>query len=339
MVSHSLQRSISIAIIVFLLIPTLLQMTLVCAGEGRFVISEDFESYSDGYCPSEFELRGTGAGLSRQVVTEDYSYSGHKSFQMQGGDGSVVSVDRRFSSPGYENLITAQIMSENYTFSQNSGGSFNTNIGIGFSSVDDTKIYGCIWFGDDGNIYFDNGEESITLRAFKAYNWYKCDVYINSTSNRVTAWINDILLGTMDIHPEKQIDCISILAGGSGVTSYIDDLTLYAYTNPFHQSNASNPYPIVMIPIVAVLIGVPAFLLLRETRSFDSLPKKRIKIEEIMKAVGLGSPLLSFGLVLILNHRAFGEQYGDLMITGGVVTIILTLMMVYHIIIRWKHEV
>lgn len=319
-------------------------MTLVCSGEGQFLFSEDFESYSGGYCPSEFELRGTGAGVSRQVVTENYAHSGYRSFQMQGEAGSVVSVDRQFVSPSNENLITAQIMSEDYTYSKNSGGYYNTNIGIGFSSVNDTKIFGCIWFGDDGNIYFDDGESSITLKAFNAYSWYKCDVYLNSTSNRVTAWIDDILLGTMDIQPEKQIDCVSIIAGESGVTSYIDDLTLYAFISNIstnHQSvtDASNLYPIVMIPIVALLIGVPGLLLLLEVRSFNSMPKKNLKIEEILKAIGLGSPLLSIGLVLILNHRTFGDQYGDMMIIGGVVTLIITLMIVTHIVIRWEHEV
>jgi hypothetical protein len=300
------------------------------ADEGRFLIIEDFEAYAEGTRPPYFQLIEEGSGAQKQSVTGDQHFRGTKSFRLQGTIGLYGSVKVDITNP----------KAENYTFTQNSEGYDNVNIALGFSMRGSIEYYGCVLFSETGNIIFDYGEDQSILMPYEAYRWYDIGLLLNRTTKEIGAFVDGSLMTTAHLNVDYDgLDCIRMSSGESGVAGYIDDLGLYAYASSSTVTDGGASFPFIIVPIVTAAIGVPTLLLAMHLKSTAGMPRRALKIEEIMKAIGLGAPLLSFGLITTLNNRAFGEEFRILMVTAGISLLVITVIIVVYVLSKWKLEV
>jgi hypothetical protein len=338
-IGNAYSKSMRTIILVSLLAMATLNMPLVFADEGHFLVWEDFESYSPGSRPPSFQLIEDGSGPNNQVVTDYFAYGGSKSFQLQGKVDSFGSIKQDFTNPRADMGLAAHMMSEQFTNTTNSQGLDNVNIALGFSYSESTDYYGCILFSETGNIVFDDGNDQSILMPYEAYEWYQCALLVNYTTNKIGAFIDGRLLVTSDLSIDFQtLDCIRISSGESGVTGYIDDLSLFAYTEPAILPSTSIYLPMILIPIAVILIGIPGVLFFKHVRSTRGRTKRALKIEEIMKVIGLGAPMLSIGLAIMMNNKAFGESYREIMITLGAIITGLSLLIVSYILSKMRME-
>lgn len=338
--SYKCAKAVCPAILASMLVLAALGTSGVRAEEGRFIIYENFESYYEGVRPPSFQLVEEGAGVIYQTVTDDYAFGGSKSLRLIGTDGLFGSVKIDISNPRADMGLAAHMMAENFTFTQNSEGFDNVNIALGFSYSSSTDYYGSILFSETGNIIFDYGEDQSILMPYEAKRWYLCGLLLNYTTGQIGAFIDGKLMSTAYLSIDLGLlSCIRISSGESGVAGYIDDLSLYTYSAPSSAVSTKVDYPLFLIPAVIVAIGVPSLLFVRHLRSSMGMPRRALRIEEIMKAIGLGAPLLSFGLIITLNNRAFGEQYQMVMISLGSTILIMTVIIVTYMLSKWKTEI
>jgi len=338
--SSEFAKAVCPAILASMLVLAALGSCGVKAEGGGFLIFENFESYYEGVRPPYFQLVEEGAGVMYQTVTDDYAFDGSKSLRLIGTSGLFGSVKIDFSNPRADMGLAAHMMAENFTFTKNSEGFDNVNIALGFSYSSSTEYYGSILFSETGNIIFDYGVDQSILMPYEAHRWYLCGLLLNYTTNQIGAFIDGRLMASAYLNIDLDLlGCIRISSGESGVAGYIDDLSLYAYSTPSPAVSTRADYPLFLIPAVIVAIGVPSLLFVRHLRSSMGMPRRALRIEEIMKAIGLGAPLLSFGLIITLNNRAFGEQHQMIMISLGSTILIVTVIIVAYMLSKWKTEV
>lgn len=331
-------RRLGHIILVASLIVVPLLMSSAWAGDDVFVHCEDFESYSEGVRPPDLQLTRAGSGVQDQVVTTSIAYNGSKSFQMRGEEGRWAVLDYYFVNGG-EIALRAALMSENFTHSNTSSGLCNINVAMGFSIKGTNEFYGSILFADDGNIIMRDGSETFILMPYEPLEWYDCLLRLNCTTGAISTFVDGELLVSSALNVDAHdIDAISLGSGESGIKGYVDDLclTVVPWSNKTTVTGAL--YPIPLVPMAAILIAALGFLMFRQVRSSYALPKRVLRIEDIMKAFGMGAPLLSMGLIITINNGAFGDLHRDAMLFGGIFIMSVTLLMIFFILNKMRLE-
>ena len=334
-------KGISSAVVLALVSIAVIGLSPIAGEDGGFLIYENFEMYSEGARPPSFHLVEEGSGATEQSVTDDHAYGDSaKSLRLRGTLDLFGSMKVDFTNPMADVGLSARMMAENFTHTQDPDGYDNVNIALGFSTRSSTDYYGCILFSETGNIVFDYGEDQSILMPYEPFRWYECGLYLNYTTKEIAAFIDGTLKISAHLSVDtKSLDCIRMSSGQSGVAGYIDNLGLYAYSISSSTTDGGIDFPLLLIPIITAAIGVPTLLLVMHFKSMAGMPRRTLKIEEIMKAIGLGAPLLSFGLITTLNNRAFGDQFRVVMIAAGICLLIITVIMVTYVISKWKLEV
>lgn len=307
-------------------------------GDDVNVYCEDFESYSEGVRPPDLQVTKAGSGIQDQVVTTSSSYNGSKSFQMRGEDGRWAVLDYYFVNGG-EVTLRAALMSENVTNSNTSLGLFNINVAMGFSIKGTNEFYGSILFADDGNIIMRDGSETFILMPYEHLEWYDCQLQLNCTTGAISTFVDGELLvsSTLNIDAHN-IDAISLGSGESGIKGYVDDLCLTVMPWSHKTTVTGALYPIPLVPMAVILIAVLGFLMFRQVISSYARPKRVLRIEDIMKAFGMGAPLLSMGLIITINNGAFGDLHRDAMLFGGIFIMSVTLLVILFILNKMRLE-
>lgn len=271
-----------------------------------------------------------------QAVTSTYAYNGSMSFKMVGDSGRWAMVDFYFEN-GAEVVLRAVLMSEDITQSNTSQGLHNINAALGFSMKGTSELFGAVLMADDGNVIMRDGTETFILMPYQPLQWYDCQLMLNSTTGSISTYIDGELLVSSSLNVDaRQIDTICLASGESGVPGYFDDLCLTVEPWPDVRAATGGLYPIPLVPLAAVLFLVVGFFMFRQVRASYSRPKQDLRAEDVMKAFGMGAPMLSMGLIISLNNGAFGDGNRDAMLFGGIVIMSLTLLLIAYLLNKMR---
>ncbi|TFF89389.1 MAG: hypothetical protein EU549_00805, partial [Promethearchaeota archaeon] len=194
-------------------------------GDTDSIFEDDFETYTVGTFPYNYELIYDGAGSNYQKITDDYSVSGSQSFTLTGASSWSAVATREFNYDMNHLFLEAQIMSE--TPSGSTGGNDN-NIQVGFWNPDVAtwgEYYVLINLRNDGKITLEGGTSVLVLGDYNAFTWYEVKLIVDLEENSVEAYINGALLAeTSLVRDSTKTTDVAICSGWKGITGYIDDL-------------------------------------------------------------------------------------------------------------------
>jgi len=147
------------------------------------IFETDFESYTTGTTPTELYIYYNGAGNSYQVISEDVSHSGSKSFQVWGRPSWCSNVHYYFTKPesgriGYQVWVKANPKEEG-------GVQFVNPEGATWSWG-----WGGISFNQDGYITAPGGFK----RLHNVDKWYQVRAEMDVESGACWIWLDDELV-------------------------------------------------------------------------------------------------------------------------------------------------
>jgi hypothetical protein len=301
--------------------------------------------YDVGTVPPDFMFYGNGSGTADQVVTDAHSRSGYNSFQLKGQDGSPVLIYQEFNMPNSSMSLSASLLCTSVPSLNTALGAESVNVAFGLSTVGDPDLFVGMVLCDDGIIYLKYGEKTKALMSYQSSKWYDCEFFFNATDRSVCPWVNGNMVETYYLKGAvPYLNSIVLVGGESGSVNYLDDLDLWweggAYDAPSPSEEATLPsggyYPLMLVGAVALGAAIPGVFLVRLFRSTRTSAKKKLRIEDVLKAVGMVSPIMGIGIGALRGYKAFGSSYSGLLIGMGVFIVALSLTIVFNLIYKWR---
>jgi len=205
--------------------------TLLTMMPRTIIFSDNFENYTVGEFPSAggWILVWSGAGEQYQVIVDNASVSGTKSFQMLGRNHWAAAakkvIELKSSVIGYE----VYIMTHEYTNS--SKGVCEVYFFNESAAVWGVRIAG-VMFRDDGTIWtYGTDTETKYLGSYEPYTWYKVSVILDRDTNLYNIWINNKLVASsVKTANSEIIASLQLENGWPGVKSYFDDVKIFEFS-------------------------------------------------------------------------------------------------------------
>jgi hypothetical protein len=193
------------------------------------IFSDNFEPYTVGNFPSSggWEMVYNGMGDAYQVISDVYSYSPPKSFQLQGQPWWSAVVQKRITIDakiiGYEASILIDSLGtlDSWT-SSDWFGFFNS------SATTWGEWWATVGF-DHRDMKIKAGSDSTVLGDWATQRWYKIKVILDREKITYDVWINDTLVGQnlkTDTGPYA-INAIALKSDHPGSKVYYDDVKVF----------------------------------------------------------------------------------------------------------------
>jgi hypothetical protein len=316
------------------------------AHASEFLVYEQFDHYELGTAPPDFIFYGNGSGAIDQVVSDAHSRSGYNSFRIEGQSGSPVLIFQQFVMPDNEISLSASLFSERIPSPNSSLGAGSVNVAFGLSVLGDPALYVGMVLGDDGTMYLMYGDESRALMSYQPSKWYECEFFYNASARSVSPWVNGNLIDTYYLDGAvPSPDSIVIVGGESGSVNYLDDLYLWSEggtpiipepSDGAAPSTVGSYFPAMLMAAVVLGAGIPGFFLLRLFTSTRTVVKGRLRIEEVLKAVGMVAPIMAIGIGALWANSAFGSSNSELFICIGVFIVAFSITVVAYLTYKWR---
>ncbi|HEX6900543.1 MAG TPA: hypothetical protein VF789_12540 [Thermoanaerobaculia bacterium] len=196
------------------------------AGHEQTLFFHNFDGSTLGTMPDDWEVVFSGAGVTKQQVSDDFAFTGSRSLQVVGKTGFAALVERPFTSnapvivASYYVLISAS--SKAAAFSEPSG--LFCLRGENYLGT----WYGGVKFDHATHKILDNSTEA-ALGDWTPGVWYQVRVLMDREDHRVKIWIDgapkaDFRVDTF--HPEF-INSIGLVGSEAAVPVYYDNVRLF----------------------------------------------------------------------------------------------------------------
>lgn len=193
------------------------------------IFSDNFESYPVGNLPSSggWEIVWNGMGDAYQVISDAYSYSPTKSFQLWGQPWWSAVVQKRITTDakiiGYEASILLDSLGtlDSWT-SSDWFGFFNS------SATTWGEWWATVGF-DHRDMEIKTGSDSTVLGDWATQRWYKIKVILDREKITYDVWINDTLVG-QNLKTDTDsyaINAVALKSDHPGSKVYYDDVKVF----------------------------------------------------------------------------------------------------------------
>ena len=192
------------------------------AEKCEIIFQDDFESYPANTFPSSggWELVWDGAGEEYQVVVDNVSVSGSKSFQLWGVPGWSAVAHRLIDTDARIIGLEFYIRIESYDGDEIAAHS------AFFNRYEATwgAYYGVVKFRGDGSIIIGGN----VVGSWTPSSWYKVRVIIDRHLGLFDVWINDTFIGVFsETKNSWKINAIALTSAHAGVKVYYDDVMVF----------------------------------------------------------------------------------------------------------------
>jgi hypothetical protein len=226
---REMNRRISVTIIAMLILAVLSGAVLPigkASGSGTTLFFDNLESYPIGTFPSAGGWELVWSGTGQNYVTDAYSFSPTKSFQLWGRPNWSSVAQRKFSTDapviGYEFAIRIDSIGAGGPGREEHPGFFNKEAYIWGG------YYALVKFNhDDGKIKAEDGS---ILGDWEPRVWYKVKVVLDRSTNTYTVRIDGELRGeglSTTRSDTDLIDALALVSGHPGVKVYYDDARVF----------------------------------------------------------------------------------------------------------------
>ncbi len=208
--------------------------------------SDDFDSYTPGVLPTDWDIVWSGAGPGFQMVSDDQASSAPNSFRLLGQPGWSAVVQRTFEldSPiiGYEFKIFID--------------SYNTS-GEEHPAFFAYQAEGNQWGTYYGAVRFDHAsgavlsEDGTALAYWSPQTWYAVRVLVDRSAKTYNVWINGAQVGSdlaLSAQEPDLIEALALVSAHAGVSVYYDDVAVFVPETDSDGDgvpDAADPCPLV----------------------------------------------------------------------------------------------
>lgn len=205
-------------------IAMLVAVTLVSTAHADTLLVEDFDSYSPGDLPTDWELVFTGAGSEHQHVTDSQSYSPPNSFTMLGRYGNSAAVQYELAGP-------PEVLTFEARMRVDSGATTTSISALALWNRDEST-----WGTSYCRVRFHDTTITLQDSVLMTYNrnqWYHIVVEYNATARLASVWIDGVPRATDMPMPTGGLGYDGIVLGAEwgAVQSWFDDVKV-AYDPP-----------------------------------------------------------------------------------------------------------